>query len=158
MLQDFTKMLVACALTLSLSGCFTLQYSGLELPDDSVSFSRNSQAKVERYLAVEERAVFIVNGLIPISTPNVAQTLRRELGNKSVQALRIKSQLSVTDMLLTIGFAILGSVVASSAGGSNPQATVGMALILNLVLPQFRTVSIDGEVISDDAAKPTSRK
>jgi hypothetical protein len=158
MIQKIFKTCIAGALALSLSGCFTLQYSGLELPDDSVSFSRKSQAKVERYLAVEERAVYILNGLIPISTPNIAQTLRRELGNKSIQALRIKSQQSLTDWFLTFGISLLGSVVVTGAGASNPQAMLGPALILSILLPQFRTVSIDGEVISDDAAKPTSRR
>ena len=152
------KTVIACALACSSSGCYTLQYSGTELPDDSVSFSRNSQAKVERYLAVEERAVYIFHGLIPVSMPNIAQTLRREIGNKPVQALRIKSQQTVTDILLAGGLALLGAVVVSSASRSNPQTAPGLAVILSFVAPQFLTVSIDGEVTSDEAPKPSSRK
>ena len=60
MFRTAAKTVLACLMTCSLSGCYTLQYSGYELPDDSLSFTRNSQARVERHVTFEERAVYLL--------------------------------------------------------------------------------------------------
>lgn len=147
--MNLAKATAAVLIASQLAGCYTLQYNGAYMADDSASFSRQKGAKVDRTIHAEDRAIFIVAGLIPISTPDIERTIRREAGGRKIQGIRIQSQMSFTDALLTIG-SILGiGFIGGAASGGNPSSLAAVQVLASVIAPQFRTITVDAEVIAE---------
>lgn len=131
----------------SLSGCYSLNYNVAAMPDDQVSMTRVKGAKIERTFHAEKKALFIVAGLIPLGEPNIAEAIRNEVGSRRVQAVRIHSEMSFTDGLY---YVLPSALLSAVTGVIMPTNAIGAGMISgigSLLLPQFRTIVIDGEVI-----------
>lgn len=162
-MKKFAIALLAASL---LSGCYS-QMIYADQPDDGVvAMTKNPDLRsvpIQRFQR-EERATYILNGLLTVSQPNVSSIVKQESLGKSVQNLTVRSEQTVTDLILTYS-----PMVASVAAGyalyqannpatANPMMLFPAVLGVLLTFPQYRTVTVEGEVLAREKKQPVEKK
>jgi hypothetical protein len=153
-MQKFFKPVIALALAASLSGCYSLTYSADTLPDGGASMSREANAKVVRHFKTENKAIWIIAGLLPIASPNLPAIIRQEAGDRPVRSLVIRSEQSFFDGLIS---AVVGGGLSFAIAGANPTgnpaASAALGVATGLIVPYFRTITVEGDIVELAPAK-----
>ncbi len=148
------------AATMTLSGCFSISYDLSSLPEDSVQMTSSSTGNTGRHFVAHEKAYFVLSGLVPLGQPDVSGVVERESRGRRVQNLRIKSEQSFLDGLVSAGLGgLVGFVVGTvAASGNSSSATTSAASLvtagLGLLIPQIRTITIEGDLVNERRQRP----
>lgn len=147
------KLIAALLVASTLTGCYSLTYTSGYQPDGAaVTFSRDPEAKVVNHFRAEHRAVWLAGGLLGLSQPDVQGMIRREAMGHKVQALSIHSEQSFVDGLITVGAGVAGLLLIQALTAPQGAAAVPQfpyyTLLLALLIPQTRTVTVEGDVLA----------
>lgn len=147
--KTLSRLMLTSAVLVSLSGCYTIRYDVASLPEDSVQMTPAANAQEGRHFVSEQKAAFIVAGLAPIMQPNVAEMVSTESRGKKVQNVRIKSEATFTDGLITVGAGVLWAIIGGSVGLATGNATAGTMTtsLLGLLTPTIYTVTVEGDTV-----------
>lgn len=143
------KLKVAAAIiaAASLSGCYTLKYDTADYPDARVAMEDTKNTRVVRHFKREDKAVWMLAGLVPVSIPRFSKVVHEEAGDRVVKNLRIQSEMSVSDGVIALGGSmLLGLIVSVAAPGNAAAAGVANGLAF-FIIPQLRTVTIEGDIV-----------
>ncbi len=150
--------LVAASMTLS--GCYTMTYDLTSLPEDSVQMTSSSTGNTGRHFVAHEKAYFLLSGLVPLGQPDISGVIERESRGRRVQNVRIKSEQSFIDGLVSVGLGALagfvGGVLVGAGSGSSSSASAAslVGAGLGLLVPQIRSITIEGELVNERRQRP----
>ena len=153
--MKLVKVLTTGALLMSLTGCYSLTHTAGYQPDGaSVEMTRDRDARVIHHFKAEQKGVWLLTGLIPISTPDTAEMIRKEAQGRPVQGLVVRSEMSFVDGLISVGIGAAGSLLIGGMVGASPAGQVqasALGALLGLVIPHFRTVTVEGDIVAPAA-------
>lgn len=153
-MKPIVKATFAAALAASLSGCYAMTYSANTLPDGGASMSREEGAKVVRHFKAESKAIWIVGGLVPVTSLTLPGIIRQEAGERPVRSLVIQTEQSFTDGLISaLVSAGLSLAVTGANPTGNPATSAALGLLTGLIVPHFRTITVEGDIVELAPAK-----
>jgi hypothetical protein len=138
--QFIAKAVVSLVAAASLTGCYTVKYDVTTLPDNSVSMTQVSKAP-GRHFNVEQKAVWLVYGLLPIVKPDIKEALRENSRGKRVQNVTFKDEMTAIDGVINIALSAGAGILLTAVGAG------AAAPFVSLIAPTFRTITVDGELV-----------
>jgi hypothetical protein len=119
----------------------------------------SAEGSTGRHFIAEDKAYFLLSGLVQVSKPDLSAIVQREGRGKRVENLKIKSEQSFTDGLIAVCLGFAAGLIASgmtAAGGGTSSAASAASLVsagLGLLIPQMRTITIEGDVVNEPTPK-----
>jgi hypothetical protein len=153
-------MIIAIGCSFNLTGCYAQTFDANGWSGSSYALTRDAKAKVIGHLSTQSHQWYIVNGLIPLGGESLDSILSREAHGQAVQGLSIHTEQSFWDVLIPTavsgGIGLLLTSVLGSAPANGSAAAIIIPLVavgIGLLIPQFRTITVEGDVLDKPASK-----
>lgn len=147
MTATWSKRLLSGLLCLSLTGCYAIVHD-VDMADPAIAPGSTTRT---RQVHAETRSWYLMSGLVPLSGEPQSAALERAINGKGeLTHVRIKSEMTPVDFLISFGGGLALGLVGYAVAGNSSQYTAiaPMISLLSLfVVPSTRTITYDGELI-----------